>query len=275
VNGVEIFYFSGTGNSLAVARYMAEELGAKLTSVTSMMDLESVDVEADVIGFVFPIYDFKAPPVVEDFIRTLEGIDSKYLFAVCTYGLAPSRSLRRFDKALRSRGGQLSAGFAVYMPHSGIGSGAITKTQQEEMLKSWKYRLEGICETIAAREKGEIESSSLLLNFSRNIRMVSHAMEFAKQLLLKGIDSLGFTFNEDCNACGICERICPVHNIEIVDGHPTWSDHCAGCFACLNWCPKEAISVGGLDLGIKPYHHPAVKLSDMMRHRERNESAER
>jgi ferredoxin len=135
------------------------------------------------------------------------------------------------------------------------------------MLKGWKNRLEGVCKTIAAREKSKIESSSLLLNFSRNIRMVSHAIEFAKQLLLKGIGSLGFTFNEDCNACGICERICPVHNIEIVDGKPIWSDHCAGCFACLNWCPKEAISVGGLDLGIEPYHHPEVKLSDMMRQR--------
>jgi len=267
VDGVEIFYFSGTGNSLAVARDMAERLSANLTPVTSLMDQESIDIEADVIGFVFPIYDFKPPPIVEDVVRKLEGIDSKYLFAICTYGLAPAQSLRHFDTVLRSRGGQLSAGFAVYMPHSGIGSSTITKTQQEEMFRSWKDRLEGICETIDAREESKIESSSLLFNFSKNIRMVSHAMTFAWRLLLKGTDSLGFTFSEACHACGICEKVCPVRNIEIVNGKPIWSDHCAGCFACLNWCPKEAISVGGLDLGIKPYHHPDVKLPDMMRQR--------
>ncbi|MBN1813316.1 MAG: EFR1 family ferrodoxin, partial [Anaerolineae bacterium] len=127
----EICYFSGTGNSLAVARDVAEKLNAKLTSVISMMDQESVNIEADVIGFVFPIYDFKPPRVVEGFVRKLEAIDSKYLFAVCTYGIAPSQSLNHLDKVIKSYGGHLSAGFAVGMPHSGIGSGAITRTQQE------------------------------------------------------------------------------------------------------------------------------------------------
>jgi hypothetical protein len=69
---------------------MAEELRAKLTPVTSTMDQESVDVEADAIGFVFPIYDFKPPPVIDEFVPKLEDIGSKYLFAVCTYGIAPA-----------------------------------------------------------------------------------------------------------------------------------------------------------------------------------------
>lgn len=273
MDGVEIFYFSGTGNSLAVARDMAEELGAKLTPITSMMDQESVDVEADVIGFVFPIYDFKPPPVVDAFVPKVEDIGSKYLFAVCTYGLAPAQSLRHFDQVAKSCGAQLSAGFAVGMPHSGIGSRAIAERRQERMFRDWDDRRQEVCDYIHSGEKGHIESSLLLVGLLQNgvIRMIPSLMKplltFLRQALLKGMDSLAFTSNEACNSCGICERICPVQNIEIVDGKPIWSDHCAGCFACLNWCPKEAISVGGLDLGIEPYHHPEVKLSDMMRQR--------
>jgi ferredoxin/flavodoxin len=267
MDNVEIYYFSGTGNSLAIARDMAGELDARLTPVVSTMDRESVKVEADAVGFVFPIYDFKPPPVVENFIRKLEDIGSKYLFAICTYGIAPAQSLKHLDQVVKSCGGHLSAGFAVGMPHSGIGSGMVDKAQQESLFENWKGRLEEVCDSISRKEEGKIESSNLLFDLFQPgiISMVPFLLNFLKQMLLKGTESLAFTSSEDCNGCGICERICPLDNIEVVDDRPIWSDNCASCFACLNWCPQEVISLGSFDANIKSYHHPDVKLSDMLR----------
>jgi ferredoxin len=266
VGNVEIYYFSGTGNSLAVARDMAGELNARLKPVVSTMDQENVNVEADAVGFVFPIYDFKPSPIVEDFIRKLEDIGSKYLFAVCTYGIAPAQSLKHLAKVIKSCGGHLSAGFAVGMPHSGIGSGMVTKAQQESMLEHWKDRLEEVCDSISRKKEGKIESSNLLFDLfqPRIIGMVPFLLKFLTQMLLKGTGSLAFTSSEDCNGCGICEKVCPLDNIEVIDGKPVWSDNCVSCFACLNWCPKEAISLGGFDANIRNYHHPDVKFSDML-----------
>jgi formate hydrogenlyase subunit 6/NADH:ubiquinone oxidoreductase subunit I/flavodoxin len=270
MDNVEIYYFSGTGNSLVVARDVAEKLEAKLAPVVAMVGQESVTVEADAVGFVFPIYDFKPPPIVEDFIRKLEDIDSKYLFAICTYGIAPAQSLKHLDTVMKSCGGHLSAGFAVGMPHSGIGSGMVTKAQQESMFENWKDRLEEVCDGIRRKEEGKIESSNLLFDFfqPRIISMVPFLLKFLKQMLFKGTESLAFTSSKDCNGCGICERICPLNNIEMVDDKPAWSDNCVSCFACLNWCPQEAISLGGFDANIKNYHHPEVKISDMLRQRQ-------
>ena len=264
---IEIYYFSATGNSLAVARDMAQRLKAGLTPATRTMDRESIHSTAGAIGFVFPIYDFKPPPIMDDLVRKIEQLDSKYLFAVCTYGIAPARSLRQFDKVIRSCGGHLSAGFSVGMPHNGIGSGAVTPAQQETMFKDWQDRVDEVCTAIAGRENGRIESSHLLFDLfePRIVRMLPSALKLVKQAVFKGITSLGFTPTQACNSCGICARICPVDNIEIVDGKPVWSDHCAGCFACLNWCPQEAITLGGLNMNIKPYHHPEVKISDLMK----------
>jgi len=51
----EIFCFSGTGNSLTVARDVAERTGGSLTSIPSLMDCESVKVDADAAMIVFPV----------------------------------------------------------------------------------------------------------------------------------------------------------------------------------------------------------------------------
>jgi len=44
-----------------------------------------------------------------------------------------------------------------------------------------------------------------------------------------------------------------------------WQHHCEKCFACLQWCPQEAIQFGSKTSGRKRYHHPDVKLADMVR----------
>lgn len=264
---VEIFYFSGTGNSLAVARDIAEQLNAKLVPANCMLSQPNISLEADVIGFVFPIYDFKPPKPIENLICRLKNLDSKYLFAVCTYGITPAKSLNYLDKVIKSCGGRLAAGFAVKMPHNGIGSGAISHTQQAKMIEGWSNKLIEICKYIRDRKEGKIESSSLFFNlFQFNfIRMMPSLFNFLIQILLKGVKSLAFTSSENCNGCGTCKKICPVDNIELTDNKPNWSDSCVGCFACLHWCPKGAISLGSLNMNIKNYHHPDVKISDMIR----------
>lgn len=93
----------------------------------SVIDQESIGTEANIIGFVFPVYDFKPPQFMEKFIQKIKNIESKYIFAICTYGIAPAKSLKHLEKTIKSCGGYLSAGFAVEMPHCGIGSGTVTK----------------------------------------------------------------------------------------------------------------------------------------------------
>lgn len=268
MNKAEIYYFSGTGNSLVVARDIASELNAKLIPVTSVIARESINTDADVIGIVFPLYDFKPPLVVENFVGKIENIAAKYIFAICTYGITPSKSMRNFAKLLKSHGGNLAAGFGVCMPHNGIGSDLFSKTQHEVMFKNWEPKFGVIRDYIIAGKKGTFETSNLLASLLRSgliIKMIPTLLKLLSQAIMKGWKSLAFIANEKCDGCGICQKICPVDNIEMVDNNPSWSGHCAGCFACFHWCPKEAIQTGNINLNIKKYHHPEVKIKDIVK----------
>ena len=46
----------------------------------------------------------------------------------------------------------------------------------------------------------------------------------------------------ECVSCGECERICPVHAIELRDGDIHFDmEKCMGCGNCANLCLKDAI----------------------------------
>ena len=116
----EIYYFSGTGNSLFVARSLSEKLGGTLIPIVPLLKKDIVETNAEVIGLVFPIYDFKAPSIIQSFAKRFSKLDAKYVFAVATYGFMPMKAMKKLEKSIQSSGGKLSGGFVVSMPNNGI-----------------------------------------------------------------------------------------------------------------------------------------------------------
>ncbi len=56
------------------------------------------------------------------------------------------------------------------------------------------------------------------------------------------VHARGFHVKETkCVSCGKCAELCPLNNIVLPDGKPTWGNLCTHCMACINRCPTEAI----------------------------------
>ena len=274
VVSTEIYYFSGTGNSLVVARDIAEKTNGKLISIPSVMKEESVKPEADVLGIVFPVYyatnDCGIPLIVGRFVRKLENLGSKYIFAVCTCGYMPGTTIENLRGAIESRGGKLAAGFTVRMSSKNL-----AERKQQKMLVKRKKTLEAICEYVNARREGKFETRGLLRKillaplralekpiFMYRYKKLSNTSKNSFSELIPLADR-SFRTNENCNGCGICARVCPVNNIKMVDGKPVWQHHCETCYGCYGWCPKNAIC-GDIVAYNDWYHHPEAKLSDML-----------
>jgi len=263
----EIYYFSGTGNSYIVASTIAKKLKAKLIPIIPFKNNESIKSNANIIGFVFPIYDFKAPELINDFVKKLQTSDSTYFFAACTYGVMPLNTMKKLEKTLMLNDKKLSGGFTVKMPHNGIGYSKIPIDKQKKMFKELYIKSDFIVDYVKSKKEGVIEKSSILdrvVLVGIFMKLMPKIIPMLKQALFKGWDSLGFYADENCNSCGICKKVCPVDNIKIVEGKPSWGDNCMSCFACIHWCPQKSIQIANLTKKMQRYHHPDVKILDII-----------
>jgi ferredoxin len=267
----EIYYFSGTGYSLSVARDLAKSLDADLVPVVSTIDQDEISTGADTIGLVFPIYDFKAPGVINDLIGKIKELDRKYIFAVCTYGVMPLDTMKKLEKVIKTSGGTLSGGFAIKMPHNGLGYNRIPPETRMKMFGDSRKTTPIISDYVSSGKNGRIEKADLRDRLRLAVilvKMIPKLVPMLKQAIFHGWDSLGFYPDDKCNSCGTCERICPMNNISMNGEKPDWGDNCLNCFACLHWCPQQAIQIAKLTKRMERHHHPDVRISDMIEQKE-------
>jgi len=50
---IKIYYFSGTGNSFAMARDIAKKVNAELISIPKVMNTDKIHIDAESIGIIF------------------------------------------------------------------------------------------------------------------------------------------------------------------------------------------------------------------------------
>lgn len=253
-----LYYFSGTGNTLVIARDLAQELGgADIIPVTKALK-EGSGIQYGAIGIVFPVYMFGLPLIVAKFVKEFSFPKDAHIFAVANFGGMPGRSLQLTRDLLKRRGLQLSAGFGIIMPGNYTPLyGAVSVEKQKQMFDIEKARVKEIASAVRERRPGIESQKNVLLNF------LIYALFYNAGSRMVPNEDKNFRVTDKCTKCGLCERVCPVSNIALVDGRPTWLHHCENCMACLQWCPVEAIQYGKGTSGKKRYHHPGVKSADI------------
>lgn len=244
-----IFYFSGTGNSLYVARKIAENLGE--TSVYSMSKEAPTEQIADDdsgdsnVGFVFPSYYGNMPRIVKEFISKLDIHPDAYIYCIVTMGAFGEGSVATLVALLSDKGQSLQYGCGLRMPANYIVN---YNPMFISRAKKVDKKIDRIAEEIKAN-KHKIKTNS-----------------FVADNLYEDIEQLDkmFFVESQCNECGLCEKVCPVANIALVDKNPQWQHRCEHCMACIHWCPKEAIQYGSKTKKRRRYHHPNVTVEDMI-----------
>ena len=108
-----ILYFSATGNSLAVARQLAERLNEQLMPLIEAVQQDLTSEKR--IGLVFPTYDFNLPPALPEMIAQLKISPQSYVFTVVTCGSAAGNCIWVLRRILREKGIELAYSYKVRM----------------------------------------------------------------------------------------------------------------------------------------------------------------
>ena len=77
--------------------------------------------------------------------------------------------------------------------------------------------------------------------------------------------SKDYNVNENCTGCGICLKLCPVENIEMTDGKPSFKNNCEQCLSCIHYCPQKAINYKNITQKRKRYNNPYIKYDELIK----------
>ena len=81
----EIYYFSGTGNSLSVAKELQKRLtDSNLIPIIKLLNESKIQANGNIIGVVFPVHALTVPVAVRMFLRKLDLSSAEYIFIVAT-----------------------------------------------------------------------------------------------------------------------------------------------------------------------------------------------
>ncbi|HWQ64608.1 MAG TPA: EFR1 family ferrodoxin [Methanospirillum sp.] len=255
-----IYYFTGTGNSLVIAKKIATALGeTELVPVASFCDTTGhITPGAERVGIVFPVYFIGLPAMLASFASRLRFRNEKYIFAVCTFGgTGAAPALQQLNGILRqntSRG--LDAGFKVKMPGNYILMYESPKGEKRaKMLATADKDIARVAEAALQCQKAKLPRSF----FGEILHILFYHRFFIR---VHGEDQK-FTVSERCNSCGTCVAVCPAKNIELFQNKPVFQHRCELCCGCIHNCPVQAIQVGKKTERWQRYRNPDVTVAEL------------
>ncbi len=256
-----IYYFSGTGNSLAVAKRIAKILGeSEIVPIASLANTTGeILPEAERIGIVCPVYDSGIPRTVAECAARLDLSRAVYTFAIVTMGALGVAALHQLNGIFKERQKKaLDAAFAVKMPGNFPPIGIPpTGSKKDAILHEADARIEEIA--------GKIQDGKHVPPGFAPISGVIKRITYGSFFRNVHEADRSFSLSPNCTGCGTCAKVCPVGNITIVDDRPVWQHHCELCCACLHFCPVEAIDLNMVHgtKGRGRYRHPDLRIVDM------------
>ena len=247
-----IFYYSGCGNSKFIAQSIAEAFGETLVFIPEAQrngSLEYSLAEGEMVGFVYPIYSWRPPHLVEEFVKDLK-LNGKpsYVWTAVTCGDNVGETEKIFRKALENKGLNLNAAFCFKMPNTYVNMMGMSVDKPEvasEKIAKAKEKLPNVIELI----KNHTDYSDMIKGAFPRFKSNVIGSGF-----YKWASDEPFFATDDCFSCGLCAKVCPMQNITLENGRPVWHGNCNTCDACYHHCPKHAIQYGKATKGKGQYY---------------------
>ncbi|EGD48085.1 hypothetical protein Cpap_2773 [Ruminiclostridium papyrosolvens DSM 2782] len=233
-----IYYFSGTGNTLLVARKIKEvfEKQKYLVTLRKISVSGTIELENDYhLGIVVPVAIQSTFPIVWDFIDRLPEGNMRQVFFADTMEVFSGGIVGPMKKSLEAKGyrciGACEFKMATSMQTTGKKAEIGKVKNKIALLKVEDY----VQSLVDGRAKW------------RRIPGLSDAMRYiskGRSIWIKTSERIGIDYAL-CTKCRMCEKFCPVNAIQLTNQHmKIQHKQCISCMRCVNYCPQNAFTLG-------------------------------
>lgn len=277
---MDLYWFSGSGNTLRAAEVFANRLRSNGWTVRLLpmekRSAELFDPQA-VCCLAFPTYCFSIPLMVRAFLRRLPAVDHTPAVYLGTHGLFSGGVRGHLKGILLKKGFSCIAGRLFRMPDSFFPF--CSDRRHQRLIKRTLSKVERFADRIDAGKRGWFRIPFLsgfaelfcfgffaARKLSVSTQTTVHPARTKSVLSRQAVDEnskdlSGERNNENttsdeigdqCRNCRLCMRFCPVGAISPDEnGMPKIpSEKCQNCLRCVAVCPVDRMR----HLFFRPYH---------------------
>ena len=236
-------YFSGTGNSKYCIYRFLEEYNNSSPAFSIEQDEAVTQIKSNSeIIISYPVQFSNIPKILHDFIITNKRLwKGKRIFIIATMGLFSGDGAGILARLLKKYGASITGGLHLKMPDS-ISDEKVLKRNYEKNLELIRKAEAKIRKAVIQTKNGKPPQEGLGIwyhaagLFGQRLYFYNKTRHYTDQLKINP---------EKCIGCGLCEKLCPMKNIKIVNGTAAAENKCTMCYRCISKCPRQAITLLG------------------------------
>jgi flavodoxin/ferredoxin len=244
---VLILYFSATGNTAKIANVIKKKftkMGAEVTTIdiTSLADRQQkIDLEPyQAVVFGSPIHSWRAPRVVREWLRTLDGEGKKcsMFFTYGGFGVHPTHySTRRILEEQK---------FSVVSSAEFLGAHTFNLGGWKAMEdRPGEFDFEVAKDYVGITYKRFTGEDDRVLGELERTEYTEEQLDSIETFRFKVLTQLPSRTGTACSMCMACEESCPTGAMDAESGEAD-KEKCIGCLACVANCPENVLKINDM-----------------------------
>lgn len=240
---MNIIYFSGNGNTRHCMEVLSSALGGgKIESIESENAVQLIKDSKEFI-LAYPVHFSNIPFIVKEFIQKNSRLfEGKNVFLIATMGGFSGDGTGCGARLLKKCGAKILGGLHLRMPDT-VADVKLLKRAPEQnraIIKNAEERLSAVSKLIQSK-KYPHEG----LHFYNQLAGLFGQRLWFKQAAKKHRHDFKVD-SERCSGCGLCQKQCPTHSIQLENGKARLTgSNCSICYRCVNSCPRQAVTIIG------------------------------